>query len=101
MRGIVELSRRQTLVLSFKLETNLWVSPPEAKDCVADIPTMVHFHRAADQTFLLAGRFRRRRSGSVCEALDNATTWTLRLGIPFGFVRGMDRAIIDEIQRSS
>jgi polyhydroxybutyrate depolymerase len=33
-----------------------WNPPPEAGDCVSDIPPTVHFHGTADRTFPLAGR---------------------------------------------
>lgn len=33
-----------------------WDPLPNAEDCVADIPPMVHFHGTADQTFPLNGR---------------------------------------------
>jgi polyhydroxybutyrate depolymerase len=33
-----------------------WHPLPKAEDCVADIPTVIHFHGTADQTFPLAGR---------------------------------------------
>ncbi|UWM78867.1 poly(3-hydroxybutyrate) depolymerase (plasmid) [Rhizobium sp. WSM4643] len=38
-----------------------WDPLPEAQDCVADLPPMIHFHGTADQTFPLEGRSLRGR----------------------------------------